>query len=331
VEFILKNIISINNISKNSQMSATIVKPNTLDTSLVQFGEVITNAKGGKSIKVEYNDERKFLIRTPEMAVAFDLVVEESKDLAPGVKSIPKYSFQISFKGMDAQDANGQAISNFHTMINDLDSLLVEKGIENSLTWLKMKNAQPVVVEALLNHTIKQSKDKATQEPDGKYPDTMRVRVPVSKEGKLMCSFFNKEGSEVNDIEVLQKLKRGARVSMILECAGVYFASGKFGYTSWQVYQCRIKQEPSSYGVPRGKCLITDSDDDTADLAPVAPKSATVLPVAAKKQPPAQIEHDNEVDDSNDDELPPPPVVEVKEDSKKKVTVRRVPAVATKK
>lgn len=309
-------------------MSATIVKPNTLDTQLVQYGEVNTNAKGGKSIRVEYNDERKFLIRTPDMAVAFDLVVEESKDLAPGVKSIPKYSFQISFKGMDAQDANGQAISNFHTMINDLDALLVEKGIENSLTWLKMKNAQPVVVDALLNHTIKQSKDKATQEPDGKYPDTMRVRVPVSKEGRLMCSFYNKEGTEVTDIEVLQKLKRGARVSMILECAGVYFASGKFGYTTWQVYQCRIKQEPSSYGVPRGKCLITDSDDDTAaELAPVAaPK-----PAAAKKQPPPQIALDNEVDDSNDDELPPPPAVEVKEDPKKKVIVRRVPAVAPKK
>jgi len=309
-------------------MSATIVKPNTLDTQLVQYGEVNTNAKGGKSIRVEYNDERKFLIRTPDMAVAFDLVVEESKDLAPGVKSIPKYSFQISFKGMDAQDANGQAISNFHTMINDLDALLVEKGIENSLTWLKMKNAQPVVVDALLNHTIKQSKDKATQEPDGKYPDTMRVRVPVSKEGRLMCSFYNKEGAEVTDIEVLQKLKRGARVSMILECAGVYFASGKFGYTTWQVYQCRIKQEPSSYGVPRGKCLITDSDDDTAaELAPVAaPK-----PAAAKKQPPPQIALDNEVDDSNDDELPPPPAVEVKEDPKKKVIVRRVPAVAPKK
>jgi hypothetical protein len=232
---------------------------------------------------------------------------------------------------MESQDANGQAISNFHKMINDLDALLVEKGIENSLTWLKMKNAQPVVVEALLNRTIKQSKDKATQEPDGKYPDTMRIRVPVSKEGKLMCSFFNKEGSEVTDIEVLQKLKRGARVSMILECAGVYFASGKFGYTSWQVYQCRIKQEPSSYGVPRGKCLITDSDDDTAEVATVAPKSATVLPAVAK-QPPVQVQYDNEVDDSNDDDLPPPPAIEVKEDSsKKKVTVRRAPATTVKK
>jgi len=309
-------------------MSSTIVKPNTLDTNLIQFGEVNTNAKGGKSIKVEYNDERKFLIRAPEMSVAFDLVVEESKELAPGVKSIPKYKFQVSFKGMESQDANGQAIRNFHEMITELDSILVDKGIENSVTWLKMKNPQPVVVEALLNHTIKQSKDKTTQEPDGKYPDTMQIRVPVSKEGKLMCSFFDKEGLEVSDISVLQKLKRGARVSMILECSGVYFASGKFGYASWQVYQCRIKQEPSSYGVPRGKCLITDSDDDQADPTPVASKPAIVPATVSAKTPIVQ-DIDNE--DNNDDDLPTPPVVEVKEDSKKKVIVRRAPVSASKK
>ena len=144
-------------------MSSTIVKPNTLDTNLVQYGEVSTNAKGGKSVKVVYNDEKKFLIRTPDMPVAFDLVVEESKELAPGIRSIPKYFFQVSFKGMETDEPNGRNILNFHEMINDLDNLLVQKGIENSLTWLKMKNAQPAVVEALINRTIKQSKDKTTQ------------------------------------------------------------------------------------------------------------------------------------------------------------------------
>jgi len=296
-------------------MSSTIVKPNTLDTNLVQFGEVSTNAKGGKSVKIVYNDENKFLIRTPDMPVAFDLVVDESKEIAPGIKSIPRYSFQLSFKGMENDDTNGNNISNFHGMINDLDNLLVKKGIENSLTWLKMKNVQPAVVDALINRTIKQSKDKATQEPDGKYPDTMKVRVPVSKEGKLMCSFFDKDGNEVSDISVLQKLKRGARVAMILECAGVYFASGKFGYTSWQIYQCRIKQEPSSYGVPRGQCLITDSDDDNDCSASVA--SVKAVSVSARND-----DDDNEVDD---DDLPTPPPVLVKEEPKKKI-VRKTPA-----
>jgi hypothetical protein len=303
-------------------MSSTIVKPNTLDTTLVQFGEVSTNAKGGKSVKVVYNDENKFLVRTPDMPVAFDLVVDESKEIAPGIKSIPRYSFQLSFKGMETDDINGRNISNFHGMVNDLDNLLVQKGIENSLTWLKMKNAQPAVVEALINRTIKQSKDKNTQEPDGKYPDTMKVRVPVSKEGKLMCSFFDKDGNEVSDISVLQKLKRGARVAMILECAGIYFASGKFGYTGWQVYQCRIKQEPSSYGVPRGKCLITDSDDDEDCSASVA--SVKAVSVSAGNN-----DDDNEVDDSGDD-LPTPPPIASKDESKKKI-VRKTPLPATKK
>jgi len=296
-----------------------IVKSSTLDTSLVNFTEVVSNAKGGKSVKVGYNDEDKFRIRAPDMFVAFDLTEEEPKEIAPGVKSIAKYHFQLSFRGMDKDDANGRAISSFHDMINQLDDLLVQKGSENSLTWLKMKSAKPEVVEALINRTIKQSKDKVTQEPDGKYPDTMRVRVPVSKEGKLMCDIFDKDGNQITDISVLKKFKRGAKLGLILECAGVCFPNGKFGFTSWQLWQCRIKAEANSYGVPSGRCLITDSDDDE-DAVSHAPVTRTMSQVA----PAAQASH--EVQDSDDDRPPTPePFKPAVEEAKKKV-VRRVVA-----
>jgi len=299
-----------------------IVKPSTLDTSLINFGEVAVNAKGGKSVKLGYNDEDKFRIRAPEMSVAFDLTVEESKEVAPGIKTIPKYYFQLSFKGMEKDDANGRAIKSFHEMINELDDVLVQKGSENSLAWLKMKTAKPEVVEALINRTIKQSKDQATGEPNGKYPDTMKVRIPVSKEGRLMCDIFDKDGQQITDISVLKKFKRGAKIGLILECAGIHFMNGKFGFTAWQLWQCRIKQEAASYGVPTGRCLITDSDDEDEDYVPPQQLQREKSVVQESSTAPANL-----VDDSDDDRPPTPePVKPVVEEPKKKVVRRVAPA-----
>ena len=301
----------------------TIVKPSTLDTSLVNFGEVITNAKGGKSVKVGYNDEDKFRIRAPDMFIAFDLTTEESKEIAPGIMSIPKYYFQLSFRGMEKDDASGRSIQSFHEMIDSLDELLIQKGSENSLSWLKMKTAKKEVVEALINRTIKQSKDPKTQEPNGKYPDTMKVRIPVSKDGKLLCDIFDKDGQQIQDISVLKKFKRGAKLGLILECAGLNFMNGKFGFTAWQLWQCRVKQEAKSNGVPTGKCLITDSDDeDYVSERPTSKAQTTPAVVQETVATPS-----NHVEDSDDDRPPTPePVQAVAEEPKKKVVRRVVPA-----
>ena len=259
-------------------MSSTIVKPSTLDKSLVNFGEPQANSHGGKSLKVGYAQEGKFLIQTPTMYIPWDLSKEEMKmdstnkdPKLPAVNGV-KYSMQLSFRGIESQDPddkriksfqdpNGKRIKSFHDMINDLDNLLVETASANSLTWLKMKSAPKPVVEALLNPTIKVSKDVVTQEPDGKYPDSIKVRIPYyAKDDKLGCAFFDKDDKLITDMSVLNKLRRGTQVLCILECSGVYFSNGKFGMT-WSLYQCAIKSENSNR-IPKGICLITDSDDE---------------------------------------------------------------------
>jgi hypothetical protein len=257
-------------------MSSTIVKPSTLDKSLVNFGEPQANSHGGKSLKVGYSQEGKFLIQAPTMYIPWDLSKEEmkmdstNKDPKASAVNGVKYSMQLSFRGIESEDANGKRIKSFHNMINDLDNLLVETASSNSLTWLKMKSAPKPVVEALLNPTIKVSKDVVTQEPDGKYPDSIKVRIPYyAKDDKLGCAFFDKDGKHLTDMSVLNKLRRGTQVSCILECSGVYFSNGKFGMT-WSLYQCAIKSENSNR-IPKGICLITDSDDENEEYTHSTP------------------------------------------------------------
>jgi hypothetical protein len=273
-------------------MAATIIKPSTIDMTRIEFAEPEINAKGGKAIKVSYNGE-KFLVHSPEMSIAFDAsnTTEE-----PG--AYPKWAFQLSFDGMHEPTVNGRHIKKFHTMIDDLDEHLIDAAIPNSLSWLKMKSAQRPVVEALVNRTIKQSKDKKTQEPDGKYPDTMKVRIPIGKEGRLLCNIFDKENGDkaITDLSVLGRLKRNARVILILECSGLYVMSGKFGFTGWTLHTCKIMRDAYTGGIPRNVCLITDSDDDDTDShVPVS----TVAPAIKKAVSIQSRSHTNNDDDDD--------------------------------
>jgi hypothetical protein len=274
-------------------MAATIIKPSTIDMKNVEFAEPEINAKGGKAIKVTYTGE-KFLIHSPEMSIAFDAsnTTEE-----PG--AYPKWAFQLSFDGMHEPTVNGRHIKKFHTMIDDLDEHLIDAAIPNSLSWLKMKSAQRPVVEALINRTIKQSKDKKTQEPDGKYPDTMKVRIPIGKEGRLLCNIFDKDSGDkaITDLSVLGRLKRNARVILILECSGLYVMSGKFGFTGWSLHTCKIMRDAYTGGIPRNVCLITDSDDDEDTDAHVSVSTVPPTKKAVSIQSRQQVNDDNDDDD----------------------------------
>jgi hypothetical protein len=292
-------------------MAATIIKPSTIDMTRIEFAEPEINAKGGKAIKVSYNSE-KFLIHSPEMSIAFDAsnTTEE-----PG--AYPKWAFQLSFDGMHEPTVNGRHIKKFHSMIDDLDEHLIDAAIPNSLSWLKMKSAQRPVVEALINRTIKQSKDKKTQEPDGKYPDTMKVRIPIGKEGRLLCNIFDKENGDkaMTDLSVLGRLKRNTRVILILECSGLYVMSGKFGFTGWSLHTCKIMRDAYTGGIPRNVCLITDSDDDDTVVAPPTPTTKKVVSIQSR----SHVNNDEDEDDldrkkkplhqvADSDDEPPTPV-----------------------
>merc|ERR1711934_440237 len=44
---------------------------------------------------------------------------------------IPKYSVDLSFKGMD----NNPSLESFYTALKQLDDKLVDDGVSNSMTW----------------------------------------------------------------------------------------------------------------------------------------------------------------------------------------------------
>ena len=115
---------------------------------------VYVNYKGGR-----------FNVQTPWMEVPWDM---SCYDEGP----YPKYSMELSFKGMD-EDAD---IRGFHDKFLELEQKIIDEGcqerdgIMNGVSWFKLPKAKcnPDVIASKFGPIVKVSKDKETGEPDGK-------------------------------------------------------------------------------------------------------------------------------------------------------------------
>jgi hypothetical protein len=139
--------------------------------------------------------------------------------------------------------------------------------------------------------------------------------------GDFEAKFFDESGTPYRGVPVEDLLVKGATVTGLLECTGVWFAGGRFGL-SWKVKQMIIHHLPQKMkdfafvgfsgvaaGAPPSRQAVTDveADDDevfqggaaAATAVAVAPRAVgRVLPSAvAAVLPPVQASaEDNEED-----------------------------------
>ena len=299
-----------------------ILKPKNFDPSLLEFSEVKTNKYGGKAVYVRYNGG-KFRIQTPKMSLPFGLNEDEITDPKTNEVTGHKNSVNLSFKNIDrAEDDslptkvrnNARRLGEFHQMLKGVDGQVVKEGTKNSMPWLKMKAAQGAVVQALFNDTIKVSRDKQTQEPDGKWPDTFKAKIPYW-DGVFKTEVYSEDREEVDLKEYVVKR---AETASLLECTGIWFAGGKFGI-GWKVVQMQVLSKPS--GVT-GYSFLPESDDDEdeEDESPVS-QAQESKDSDEEVDSPGNNGLDDGVDSSDDDddddeEEPPPPKPKSKKSKK---------------
>jgi hypothetical protein len=187
------------------------------------------------------------------MFCPYGLSVTENpeKDGKPAGKS---YRLSLSFKGYE----ESEKLKDFHDMLSDVDDALVAKAKENSLSWLKLKPATATddVVRALFNPTIKVSKDKETQEPDGKWPPTINCSL-LCYGGRWETEAYDQTKQPV-DIETA--LTKGSSVKCLVQAQKVTFPQGKFG-VRYNIIQMKVWPGKTYGGKSKG-CLIQDDSDE---------------------------------------------------------------------
>jgi hypothetical protein len=282
----------------------SIILPSNLNVSDVFYSPPRTLDNGGRAIYMSLN-KSPIVLQTPEMIAPYG--VNNWNDDGKGPD---KYSLDLSFVGKDSREN----LSLFFDKMKTLDKKLIEDGFQNSMTWLKKTFKTVDVVEALYTPMIKYAKDKATGEITDKYPPTFKLKIPHTN-NNFQCEVYDTKRNTLNMKELIDSgVMKGAKVTAIIQCLGIWVAGGKYG-CSWKVLQMRVSlpQKIKGYAfkdIEDDKIEDSDLDDDdeTDDE-----KTKDILNHATEEV--GNLNIDDDLIESSEDELEAP----VKEVTKKKV------------
>jgi hypothetical protein len=231
----------------------SLVKGKNIDTSVVSFAVPRTLDNGAKLVYVNYNGGR-FSVQTPWMSMPWKMGVFTDGEF-------PKYSIDLSFKGMD----DNKDLKEFHDKMKEVEQTIIDAGLENSVPWFKKKISSRDGVVEKFNPVIKESRDKETGEPDGKWPPSMKVKVP-RRDGVWEFKVSNKDGTnyKINDTENPDNCEdifvKNTNVRGIIQCVGLWIASGNY-MCQWKLTKAEV-EVPESFSNDN---FLDDSDNETVE------------------------------------------------------------------
>ena len=242
-------------------MSSAIVLPKDFKPSNVQVAPIKVMDSGAKQAYVNY-EGHSLMIQVSALNIPYGMSVFDKA----GPK---KYSVDLSLKGYDVESSKMKII---YDALSSLDEFMIEQGVKNSKNWFK-SDMNREVIKAFYTPIIRFSKDaEGNPKP---YPPTVKIQLK-QRDDKFETAIYDEKKRPLTDIPLEDILVKGATVSALIQCTGVWFAGAKYGL-SWKAVQIKADHLPESI---RGFAF---RDEEGADSSSVAPAKA----VAKVAPPPA--------------------------------------------
>jgi len=241
-------------------MSAPIL-PKDINTSNFRYSEVKTLTSGAKSVYINYGTG-KLRIQTPVMYLPYGVSEGgfEDKNAKQDTKKIEKkdkkFDLTLSFKGHE----ENAKIEAFLNKLKEIEAKVIDDAFENRAPWFKDDyDGQKIIVTKMFSPIIKIDKDKNTGKVVGKYPPTIRFKLPYDNENeRFNFNSYNMNGEAIDLNDILSKLK-GGKAQLIVELNSIWFAGGKFGCT-WKLITGKFQRSISN-----NITFIEDSDTEKVD------------------------------------------------------------------
>ena len=271
-------------------MSSTVVAPAAFNVSNVTFSAVKNLESGGKQAYLNYNGG-PLRMQVGPLETPFGMSIFD--------KTTPvKYSVELKLRGYDDASANPKTAA-IYNALHSLDEFMLDQGVKNAKAWFKGDKSREVLSE-LYTPTVKFAKDaEGNLKP---YPPTLKVALK-QRDGKFETAVYDDKKRPLTDVPLEDVLVKGALLTVVMQCTGVWFAGGKFGL-SWKAIQIRADKVPESL---RGYAFLDEGEEEAPAVqsrrqaAPAAP-----APKAAANSF-AALHDDEEVDD--EEALAPAPAV----------------------
>lgn len=301
-------------------MADNTLLPKNVNVSKLRYSEVKSLSNGSKTVYINYGSD-KLTIQTPMMSIPYGVGDGTYKDKdGKEVKQDDrkKFDISVSFRGMD----ENPKLQAFHDKMQEIERKIKDDAFNNRLTWLRDDfDGMKGFTDKMFSPFVKYDKDKDTGKITGKYPPTLRLKLPYDNNNDVFTfEAYDMDENEIDFANIMSKLK-GAKVQLVIQLSGIWFAGGKYGCT-WKVLMGKFQMARKSKFT-----FVADSDDESAAVSKKFEEDEDLLEDAmAMATPPAQPkrvdddddEEEDEVeqqqtlttaddDDEDDDDMPPPP------------------------
>jgi hypothetical protein len=264
-------------------MSSTVVQSSDFNTSNISFSQVKILDNGGKQAYLNYGG-RSLTMQTASMAVPYGMSVFDKNGPV-------KYSVDLSFRGYEDKASK---IATFYNAMSELDDFMIDQGVKNSQAWFKNKLTREVV-EAFYTPIVRVSKD-ANGNPKP-YPPSFKVALKKRNGSDTFdVQTYDDQKRPYEGVPLEDLLVKGAQVTILVQCTGVWFAGSKYGL-SWKAVQLRVDKLPESI---RGFAFA----DEDGSSAPAPTSSSRRAPAPAPVAQP--VEEEDQVDDDDAFDAPAP-------------------------
>jgi hypothetical protein len=167
---------------------------------------------------------------------------------------------------------------------------MIEQGVKNSKLWFKA-DMNKEIIKAFYTPSVRFSKDaEGNPKP---YPPTIKVTLKQT-DGKFQTAVYDDKKRPLTDIPMEDILVKGAAITTLIECTGVWFAGSKYGL-SWKAIQIRVDTLPDQI---RGFAFL----DDGASAPVPAPVVHHKVVAPVQQKPVNTFQALAEEDDAVDDE-----------------------------
>jgi hypothetical protein len=254
-------------------MSSNTVVASNFNTQKLTFSQLKVLDNGGKQCYANY-DNGSFVFQTPNCYLPYGM---NAYDKAGPVK----YSVELSLRGYDEA---GNKMKPFHDALSRLDEFMIDQGVKNSKQWFKSEMSRDVI-KAFYSPVVRLAKDREGNPKP--YPPTIKLSLRQKRDSQdfdVVC--FDEKRTQYKGIPLEELLVKGAQVTCLIQCTGVWFAGMKYGL-SWKLSQAIVTSLPQS----SRNLAFVDSELDVTDAAPAPSKKAPVV-----------VQDDEEAEGSDDGE-----------------------------
>ena len=226
---------------------------------------VVGQAKAGRNAPISLKYEgQNLLIGLPKMKFPGGVLV---RDTDGGATS---YTLIGSLTGCDpyAKERGGDDdMGKFYNFLLDLEESIITTATENSVKWFGKRRSEEALRDGF-KRILSVSSDKVEGEyvPNGKYPPSFRVKIPVY-DGRVSCSV---EDNVKNPVYVTPEslpvvFPKSIEAGLVISGSIYVIAGGGFGVT-WRLQGAQV--------FPQARAKVTDfftaepTEGDEEETAP---------------------------------------------------------------